>query len=145
MFYSFFVDLLPDEAASTPSMGEYMRVQVAKAGQLFAHASLRAVLASIQDTVKPRSDRTRSHVSTSRYQTMADDECLFNVILRLACGAHAVAVLTRLSATGSSDSSSLTTDPLLGRVSVFDILEWLCEDVSLLSVCLSIFAPIRCT
>ncbi|GMF19833.1 unnamed protein product [Phytophthora lilii] len=56
--------------------------------------------------------------------TVRDDEAFFSVLLRFACGESSVAV---------AHNYSSAPEAVLGRLTVFDMLEWLEEDLTLLS------------
>lgn len=56
--------------------------------------------------------------------TICDDEAFFSVLLRFACGESSVAV---------AQNYSSVPEAVLGCLTVFDMLAWLDEDLSLLS------------
>ncbi|GLD93448.1 hypothetical protein PINS_up002040 [Pythium insidiosum] len=139
--FLYFMDLLypPSSAAAFSSSQELpSRHLFASKFEVFEETTINVVLAHLRATESGVSTR---RPSPSLFQCISDLECWFNVVLRFACGVESVAVLRGSTSTaayrqthsGSSSVPQHNDTTLLGCLSVFDILEWLQQDLPLLS------------
>lgn len=125
---SYLSSLLPvvlESYNSSKSLNTTQQQQdLTKVCQVFRKTSLRELLVQLcsleGDTYKqPFNVSTNNNVS--HFQCISEEECFFNVVMRLACGVSAIAVLGR---------PGMDT---LGQISWLDVLWWIQEDFSLLS------------
>lgn len=65
-------------------------------------------------------------------QMLREDESVFNVLLRFACGAESVAVV--------ADTATHPNSLLLGTLSTLSLLAWVEEDLTLFSAYISVVA-----
>ncbi|TMW55815.1 hypothetical protein Poli38472_008463 [Pythium oligandrum] len=126
----FFAACVASNEAASPSPvnpnSTTQRLQFLAAWSAFTSASLDDVLNDFENGITP---------AVLPFQCIAEDESLFNSILRLACGTEAVAVFRAPSerAFGENNAITTTSDDLLGHLSVYDLIQWLDENLSLLN------------
>lgn len=92
----------------------------------YEHTRARAEEAMRQFGAAPLRDVVRFYFTERAplIGTIRDDEAFFSVLLRFACGESSVAV---------AQNYSSSPETVLGCLSVFDLLAWLEEDLTLLS------------
>lgn len=121
-FRYFLQFLVPVAQGTTAKAYEHTRARAEEAIRQFGSTPLRDLV---------------SYYSTERAPLLCavrDDEAFFSLVMRFACGESAVAVI--------QDYSS-SPEAVLGSLSVFDMLSWLDEDMTLLSTnkpCISTFS-----
>lgn len=133
---NFLMDLFPADSVTTTCTGDYSRAQTSKVASIFQDSTMASVLSYLTGAINRDESAAEMLCAARRYQTIADDECLFNTVVRFVCGTYAVTVVSDTTPAASEAShadAEWVPTPLRGCIAVFDVLDWMLGDLSVLN------------